>query len=65
MRKRIRELEAAITPFVRVYRLNEPLAANWPEDKPLADCVPGVWPTWADLRRCGAAMEGKALKERP
>ena len=58
---RIKVLEAALTPFVRVYRINEPLGALWPDDRPAISCVPGLWPTWGDLKRCGNAMKGKVL----
>lgn len=61
LRARIKELEAALTPFVRAYRFNEPISATWPDEKPAADCIPGLWPIWADLKRAGRAMEGKRL----
>jgi hypothetical protein len=52
---RIKELERALEPFVRVYRLNEQLSANWNDGKPVADVIPGAWPVWSDLKRINVA----------
>jgi hypothetical protein len=57
--KRIRELERALEPFARVARINAPLAANWPDNKPNSDFIPNVWPNWGDFKRAASAIEEK------
>lgn len=43
--KRILKATAGIEA---IYRINAPL--NLPDDKPVAECIPGAWPTMRELR---------------
>ena len=44
-------MEKAIEPFRGAYDVKPPTADKWPDDKPLHECLPGIWPTWGDLKR--------------
>lgn len=55
LRGLVKELRQAMDPFVRVYKMNEPLAANWPDDMSARECFPGLWPTWGDLKALATA----------
>lgn len=44
----------ALDPFSRVAAIMEPL--NLPDEKPLRDCAPGVWPTLGDCRNARTAL---------
>lgn len=52
----IREIRAAAKPFSGVLSMNEPL--NLPDEMPLRDMLPGVWPTVGELRKLIAAIKG-------
>ena len=57
------EMIAALDPFARVARIMHDL--NLPDDEPLRDCAPGIWPTIGDCRRADAALSaasGRAPK---
>jgi hypothetical protein len=49
------DLEAALQPFLRLYRVQAPL--NPPDERPLRDYCPGVWPTMGHLRRLYEAVQ--------
>lgn len=51
----VRELMEALDPFMRVYRLNEPISQGWPDDRGAREIMPGAWPKWRDLRRAAEA----------
>lgn len=55
---KLNELKAlmadALDPFSRVAAIMEPL--NLPDEKPLRDCAPGVWPTLGDCRNARTAL---------
>lgn len=57
--KRERELNAAIEPFARVFRICRDIGAGWPDDRPAREILPGIWPTWGDLKRAGAVWKPK------
>ena len=48
------DLDEAVQPFVSLYKLNEPL--NLPDDKPLIEILPVIWPTWGELKRLYEAL---------
>ena len=45
---KLEEVARAADPFMRLVRMNAPL--NLADDRPLRDILPGVWPTWGDLK---------------
>lgn len=53
------ELREALEPFLRVYRVNEPLALD--PELGLRDVLPGVWPTWGNLERLMRAAKACGL----
>lgn len=50
-----RQLREAVDPFRRVTALMAPLSID--PDKPLHDVVPGLWPSWGELKALVAACE--------
>lgn len=56
----LRKLLKATDTFERVYLINAPL--NPPDDRPVRDYTPGVWPTMGELRALlEAANEARSL----
>ncbi len=43
------EQKKAIQTFQRLERVIAPL--NIPDERPLRDMLPGVWPTWGEFKR--------------
>jgi hypothetical protein len=52
----IEKLEEALDPFSRVAGLVEPLADDWDDERPAKDILPGIWPTWGDLKRARSVL---------
>lgn len=50
LERQVRALKKAADPFVRVYRINLPISDGWPDDTPVRSIIPGVWPTWGELK---------------
>lgn len=46
-------MREAVDPFIRAANILEPLGLS--DDKPLRECLPGVWPTVGDLRKARTA----------
>ena len=49
-RAELKRLRKSADPFMRLYKIQWPIAGNWGDDKPLSEFIPGVWPTWGDLK---------------
>jgi hypothetical protein len=47
-RNDLKRLLKATARIEAIYRINAPL--NPADDKPIAECIPGVWPTMGELR---------------
>lgn len=56
-------LKKAIDPFQRVVRLNAPIEDTIPTDASLREVIPGVWPSWEDLKRLVKAVEAVLADE--
>lgn len=57
----IKVLRRAMDPFARLARLNRDL--NLPDDKPVREFAPGIWPTMFDCRRANDAMVSSGAEE--
>lgn len=51
---RLERLAKALEPFARVYKIVEPL--DLPDDKPMCEFVPAIWPTLKACREAQAAL---------
>ncbi len=51
------KMREALEPFARCARIQWRIAANWPDDKPAAEFIPGLWPTWGDFKRAANAVD--------
>jgi hypothetical protein len=61
--KNRRALKAAFDPFRRVVALNEPL--DIPADANLRDVIPGVWPSWGQLKTLVEVCEHILAEPKP
>lgn len=53
----------AIEVFLRLYRMMQPLGLS--DETPMRDFVPGVWPTYGDLRNlCDTERDSGSHAER-
>ncbi len=55
-KSRIAVLEAALDPFARCYRINEPLGL--PLDTPMKDVCPQAWMRLSELKAANDALAG-------
>lgn len=51
-------LDEALEPFVSLHGINEQFTPK--DDEPLRDYMPGVWPTWGDLKKLVALKKPQA-----
>lgn len=48
-----KQLMAALEPFARAYLVVRDVNDGRSEHSPARDLLPGIWPTWGDLKRAG------------
>lgn len=59
--KEMKTLRRALDPFARLARLNRDM--NVPDDEPVREFAPGIWPTMKDCRRANEAMLSSGKEE--